>query len=355
MKEVTLECFKNFRCTADACKDNCCIGWEIDIDEDTLKYYNTLTGDMSVRLKSGIATCGTPHFITDERGRCPFLNSSNLCDIIISLGEDKIPYICKNHPRFFTMLSDRVEMGIGLCCPEGARLLLSSKDKLQTHIDYEYDGSTDSIITYTRDIAFSILQNRNYPLSVRLTAFYDYCKELDEFLFFDDFDGVKKVADSFKICPDSAREKANDIDDILRLYKGLAPINQDWTTLVDTLCKNRQAILENNGIFPGENVQELYLFEHLGVYFTYRHFIKGMKEGDILSAGKFIILSVIFCGICDSLSRLLGNNSSTAENASLYSKQVEYSTENTEAVYCEDISNIKGLIRLIFGENKEEI
>ena len=33
--------YKNFRCIADKCPDNCCRGWEIDIDEDT----ETLVGD----------------------------------------------------------------------------------------------------------------------------------------------------------------------------------------------------------------------------------------------------------------------------------------------------------------------
>ena len=34
--------YKNFRCIADKCPDNCCRGWEIDIDEDTLDYYKDL-------------------------------------------------------------------------------------------------------------------------------------------------------------------------------------------------------------------------------------------------------------------------------------------------------------------------
>ena len=29
--------YKEFHCIADACKDSCCIGWEIDIDEETAR------------------------------------------------------------------------------------------------------------------------------------------------------------------------------------------------------------------------------------------------------------------------------------------------------------------------------
>ena len=30
--------FKEFSCIAGACKDSCCLGWEIDIDEDSYEY-----------------------------------------------------------------------------------------------------------------------------------------------------------------------------------------------------------------------------------------------------------------------------------------------------------------------------
>ena len=36
--------YKNFRCIGSVCTDNCCIGWEIDIDEDTLAFYRAQTG-----------------------------------------------------------------------------------------------------------------------------------------------------------------------------------------------------------------------------------------------------------------------------------------------------------------------
>ena len=44
--------YKNFRCIADKCPDNCCRGWEIDIDEDTLDYYKDLKGPMAEKILS---------------------------------------------------------------------------------------------------------------------------------------------------------------------------------------------------------------------------------------------------------------------------------------------------------------
>ena len=40
--------YEKFHCIADQCKDNCCYGWEIDIDEGTMDYYRSLGGELDV-------------------------------------------------------------------------------------------------------------------------------------------------------------------------------------------------------------------------------------------------------------------------------------------------------------------
>ena len=44
--------YKEFRCTADRCADSCCIGWELDIDEDTVAYYEQVKGAFGDRLRA---------------------------------------------------------------------------------------------------------------------------------------------------------------------------------------------------------------------------------------------------------------------------------------------------------------
>ena len=63
---VTLNCYKSFKCTNKECSDNCCIGWEIDVDNKTLKFYKTLTGPLAKRLEGNIENSGTCHFIMDD-------------------------------------------------------------------------------------------------------------------------------------------------------------------------------------------------------------------------------------------------------------------------------------------------
>jgi lysine-N-methylase len=125
MRQVYPEYYKNFKCTASACRHTCCRGWEIDIDAGTAEKYAEAPGEFGRRLRENISNEGGPHFILAGEERCPFLNGENLCDVILTLGEEALCGICTDHPRFRTFLSDRTETGLGLCCEEAARLLLT--------------------------------------------------------------------------------------------------------------------------------------------------------------------------------------------------------------------------------------
>ena len=54
MKETTIRFMRDFRCIADQCRHSCCIGWEIDIDPDSLKRFQNVPGELGQRLKDNI-------------------------------------------------------------------------------------------------------------------------------------------------------------------------------------------------------------------------------------------------------------------------------------------------------------
>ena len=88
MQHIVPDYYTRFTCIAGACRHNCCFGWEIDIDEDTLETYQDYQGPIKERLQTNIDfSADPPHFILGPQERCPFLNSNNLCDIIIEMGE----------------------------------------------------------------------------------------------------------------------------------------------------------------------------------------------------------------------------------------------------------------------------
>ena len=115
-----------FHCIADRCRHNCCIGWEIDVDGDSLAAYDQIGGEMGERLHKCIDRSGEmPHFLLGEQERCPFLNGKNLCDLILYGGEGMLCQICTDHPRYYEWFSDGREDGLGLCCEAAAELILA--------------------------------------------------------------------------------------------------------------------------------------------------------------------------------------------------------------------------------------
>ena len=48
--------YKTFQCIADKCEHSCCIGWEIDIDEDSYDYYMGIEGAFGELLKEKTLT-----------------------------------------------------------------------------------------------------------------------------------------------------------------------------------------------------------------------------------------------------------------------------------------------------------
>ena len=126
MQHTYPDYYPQFSCIAGRCRHNCCIGWEIDVDEDTLASYRRIGGEMGKRLCASISGDGdAPHFLLGAHERCPFLNEKNLCDLILYGGEDMLCQICRDHPRYRSFFSERTEIGVGLCCEEAARLILT--------------------------------------------------------------------------------------------------------------------------------------------------------------------------------------------------------------------------------------
>ena len=123
MKQIAPSYYKKFKCIADKCKHSCCIGWEIDVDEQTDEYYKTVGGELGKRLGESIdRSTELSHFVLSADERCPFLNKNGFCDIISALGEDALCQICADHPRYRNFYSDRTEIGLGLCCEAAAEL-----------------------------------------------------------------------------------------------------------------------------------------------------------------------------------------------------------------------------------------
>lgn len=292
-----------FRCIADQCRHSCCVGWEIDVDEDSLARYHRVSGEIGTRLQAALDDTGdAPHFRLDDQERCPFLNAQGLCDLILQLGEDSLCQICADHPRFRNYFADRTEIGLGLCCEEAARLILSQTDKA-TLITLEDGGTSEplseeeSLVLQQRNALTAIAQDRSIPMDERAAQLSAICG-----------------ADSL----------AEDLPQWASFLLTLERLDEHWADEL-TLLQNAAA---PDGDFSDE---EAIQFEQLLVYFLYRHVPGAVDDGDLQGRLAFCLLS---WHIIRHLYLLHGNHtlSALAEVSRLYSSEIEYSDDNLSAL-----------------------
>ena len=297
------EYYKEFACIASDCRHNCCIGWEIDIDTNTAEKYKSIGGELGERMKRCIDWSGEPHFILGEGERCPFLNGRNLCDIILGLGESSICDICTDHPRFRTFLSERTEIGIGLCCEEAGRLIISRELPFALHEEGEgeYTADEDALMDLREEI-FEIMNDTAFPVCRRIEAV-------------------------FALCGAALPERA--MEEWVRFYLGLERLDEGWTG-----CLQRLAGLEIDERDIESFMQSrAQWFTNLFNYFVYRHLFAALDDGDIASKVAFAALS---CRIIAALLLTHGGEEdleTVVEYARMYSSEIEYSDENLYMIF----------------------
>ena len=121
--------YTRFACTADACRHTCCRDWEIDVDPTHVALYASGTEPYFDAVRQSLTKdeAGT-HIRLCLDGRCPHLDERGLCRIILSLGEEALSTVCREHPRFFLSTASGGEVGLGLSCEAACHLILSSDD-----------------------------------------------------------------------------------------------------------------------------------------------------------------------------------------------------------------------------------
>lgn len=291
MKEIRPDYYDEFRCAAGDCRHTCCRGWEIDIDEDALAYYQSLSGELGDRLRREIETGedGTAHFRLREDDSCPFLNDKNLCDLIPALGEKRLCQICTDHPRFRNYFSDRTETGLGLCCEAAAKLILSRREKTRF---LETGGETllpeEEEILRLRDRLIGLMQDRTKPISARYEAI---------------------LAAVEKNLPDRTDAQWADF------LSGLERLDPDWERRLDSLRRG------GADLAPDPIAEE-----QLCIYFLFRHLAGAVYDGDLAGRASFAVLN---CRLIRAIWAAEGGEPAAyCEIAREYSAEIEYSEEN---------------------------
>lgn len=215
---------KDFKCIGSACEDNCCIGWDVDIDKKTFKKYKKVRDGELTRLfnkhvhhnpfaYSSEIDFGNVKLLKNKR--CPFLNDNRLCKIQLKLGEEYLSNVCTTYPKIINKLNDILELSATVSCPEAARLILLNpngidfleeegiqtrniiNDSFNTN-DPSYSNTPIKYLEELRDYTISVLQNRNFLLWERLLILGHFFEKLQHHIHKKKIDAIPNLIDSYK-------------------------------------------------------------------------------------------------------------------------------------------------------------
>ncbi len=310
MRIVKPAYFDTFRCIAGACPDSCCKEWDVQVDPESARFYRSLTGELGDALRSVLKEEDGETVMTIIDGRCPMWRQDGLCRIQAALGHEALCKTCREFPRLTHDYGDFVEMGLELSCPEAARIILSAPSTPSVTVQLpggetpEYDTEAMEMLLQSRKNMLSILADSSRPvgeiLALGLMYGYQAQAELDgaEILPFDAHAALEEAAHF---------AGAGDADAILTFFKELEILNPTWETRLNTPS-------------PAP-----WTAEHLALarYFVDRYWLQAVSDYDLVSRVKLGIVSCL-------VIKTLGGD--IVETAQQYSKEIENSIENVDAI-----------------------
>ncbi|MBQ4549737.1 MAG: flagellin lysine-N-methylase [Oscillospiraceae bacterium] len=297
--------YKAFSCIASACPDSCCHEWEVQVDAESAERYRSMEGELGDALRSYLYDEDGETYLRNEHGRCPMWRADGLCRIQVERGHDELCTVCQQFPRLRHDYGDFLELGLELSCPEAARLILETPLELVTESvpggeAPEYDSEIMEILRQSRPTALALLEHDRYSVPERLRLLLMLGCHVQAAI-----DG----AELLPFDPDSALVEAAqfagapDPEALAQVYRELESLTRRWQEKLDSLTKP----LWDEGLC------------RIAQYGICRHWYQAVSDWDLTSRVKMLLSG------CALLARLPG---SLRDNAQLWSKEIENSTEN---------------------------
>lgn len=341
LKVTRPRAYGRFSCLAGQCPDTCCAGWEVVIDPEAAMRYREMTGEMGGRLRAALENTDGEESFRLDAGRCPFLNGQRLCDIQAALGEGALCRTCRQFPRFFHDYGALREEGLSLSCPEAARLMMAAEDgmALETQVDAalnvmpnDIDAALYMDLRAMRLELMGLIQNRDYALEERMALCIMMARDAQKRLMagqdaltvcraYRDMHYCKKRLDEARALLYSGRDVkiiwARWLDELDRLET----LNPIWKRHIEMMRGGDTAPIYGA---DGE-------YERLLLYYIYRYFLESVYDRSAYRAVKLAVWSVAVIRRLHA-SRRAEEQTSRIELAHLFSREIEHSEENLDAV-----------------------
>ena len=318
--------YKEFSCVAGECEATCCAGWQIVVDEASLKNYAKVNSDFSERIRAGV-DFEEGVFFQKEKKRCAFLNEKNLCDMFTALGEESLCETCTRYPRHIEEFENVREHTLSVSCPEVAKILLGKREPVRFYFIEEeaeeelfddFDPMLYEALTGARQKMINVLQDRTMSIELRaavvwtfVTEFQDKMDEGRLYVEQNPYDAcenvvkikeVKKKAEAYLTDGEQCFSRAKEWFSKLFALEILA---EEWETDV----KEAEDMLYRKGAETYVKIKEEYIrwraenvhdwdnmAEQLMVYFLYTYFCGAVYDEYVASKVKMSVLSVFYIG-----------------------------------------------------------
>ena len=298
-----------FHCLAGACPDSCCQEWDVQVDPVSAARYRALPGALGDRLREVLQDGDGETRMTIVDGRCPMWQPDGLCRIQAELGEADLCRTCREYPRLRHDYGDFVELGLELSCPEAARLILTAPHAAPVAWEVpggetpDYDREAMAVLKATRETMRSILADPVHSVGEALALGLLYgCQAQDE------LDGGEPQPFDPEAALAEARSLAvpGDMGELLEFFRRLEILTPRW---------REQLRAPSVPVFSD-------LLRPMAAYLVDRYWLQAVSDYDLYCRVKLVIVSCL-------LVACLGGDVQTAQ---LFSKEIENSAENVDAI-----------------------
>lgn len=365
MKYRMPDYYKDFKCIADKCPDTCCSGWDIVIDDKSMRKYEELEADLKNYVMDGInekeqvfKRCGA---------RCAFLDENNLCNLYKKAGKESLCKTCSRYPRHFEEYGELVEAALSMSCPVAARMIIDRKakdrflvkenDKKSPHAK-EVDKKLLDVLLKVRKTAFEIVSDRDLHMEERIRKLMCFGGEIQPVLYEFERLGIKrhlrlyservlgKLEETY-IKKNNVNKTLKSIDrvsvrkikkDFFEVLSGLEKINDNWEEQVNHIVNTLYVDLSDEEYLELSKEFSLYMqdrqyeYEHILNYFLYTYFLGGVYDYNVHGMIKMSVISTIVIREMGMAVWLENDKEFSVDDqikvAYTYSRQIEHSDNN---------------------------
>ncbi len=345
--------YKKFKCIGGECEDNCCAaGWQITIDDESLEKYETMEGEIGVRLRNSIDW--ENGMFEQFEHKCALLNENGLCDVYCDAGEDKMCILCQRYPRHYEEFENVREISLSVSCPEAAKIVLGNRGKVgfYTETDEEEEEYEDfDYLMYTklldiREILLDVLHERKGSVAHRISKLLDIVHGIQGLIDKDEIFGIDEQEQralteqiNYRRYTGKMELRQEYMSEMMQNLHRLEVLRPTWTDFIREVqsilyvyldAEEYGKLCEEFDSFYGERMQE---YEQLMSYFIYTYFCGAVYDYEVESKLRFGIAAVLIIHEMDMAMWYKNKDLTFEEQVGLvhnYSMEIEHSDLNLD-------------------------